>query len=138
MKKIRVKDIRPEGLEVKDTLEPSILDIDKDVGVVFTAPLQVEAALEKIENNTVLAKTNIQGQYQSFCSRCLEPVEGQWNDQYDLDYEVNPTIEYIDLEDDLRQEILLNLPLRLLCKEDCRGLCLKCGVNLNNEKCECK
>ena len=41
------------------------------------------------------------------------------------------------LEDVLREQVLLALPLKVTCSEDCRGLCLHCGKNLNQEKCSC-
>jgi uncharacterized protein len=43
----------------------------------------------------------------------------------------------IDLTPLIREQILLSLPLRPLCTEECRGLCAGCGVNLNKEACRC-
>ena len=43
----------------------------------------------------------------------------------------------IDLSEDARQTILLAVPLKLLCREDCQGLCPGCGVDLNREACRC-
>ena len=137
MKRIRVRDIRPEGLEIQDTIEPDLLGLQKDDILFFSKPIKVEAELEKV-NSTVLAKTNVQGKFSTACARCLEAVERPWDEEYYLDFPVDKTTEYIDLEDNIRQEILMNLPTRILCKDDCQGLCLKCGANLNKEKCKCK
>jgi uncharacterized protein len=41
------------------------------------------------------------------------------------------------LEDVLREQVLLALPLKVTCREDCKGLCLHCGKNLNEEQCSC-
>jgi len=41
------------------------------------------------------------------------------------------------LEDALREQVLLSVPLRVLCREDCKGLCPTCGKNLNLERCSC-
>ncbi len=43
----------------------------------------------------------------------------------------------IDLKDIAEREAFANLPLKNLCREDCKGLCLKCGANLNNSSCNC-
>ena len=43
----------------------------------------------------------------------------------------------IDVEQLVCNEILLNWPIRVLCKEDCQGICSHCGVNLNKETCDC-
>ena len=44
----------------------------------------------------------------------------------------------IDLGEIVREQILLEVPLRRLCREDCRGLCPSCGVNRNTEACDCQ
>ena len=44
----------------------------------------------------------------------------------------------VDFDEMLLENIRLNLPIRILCKEDCNGVCLMCGKNLNKEKCDCK
>ena len=46
--------------------------------------------------------------------------------------------EVVDLESLLREQIILMLPLKPLCDENCKGLCPHCGANLNREKCTCK
>ena len=43
----------------------------------------------------------------------------------------------LELDEAVTTDILLDLPSKHLCKEDCRGLCQKCGANLNKEKCTC-
>lgn len=45
--------------------------------------------------------------------------------------------DQIDLAPLIREQFLLSLPTRPLCREDCRGLCPKCGINLNNAQCSC-
>lgn len=85
------------------------------------------------------------------CDRCLEPVSTR------IDFEVNTAVDmeelaeggeereekdYIDgynLDVDrlVFDEILLSMPGKTLCREDCKGLCLKCGANLNIAECGC-
>jgi uncharacterized protein len=43
----------------------------------------------------------------------------------------------IDITGDIRDTLLLAIPIKLLCNEDCRGLCAGCGANLNEESCRC-
>lgn len=80
------------------------------------------------------------------CARCLEPVEYpvQFEGEYDVDQtdpedesdffiydkELHPEFLFMD-------EILVHWPIRVLCKEDCKGICSQCGANLNNTVCEC-
>ena len=43
----------------------------------------------------------------------------------------------LDVDQFVRSELLLNLPMKVLCREDCRGICNRCGANLNYETCGC-
>jgi uncharacterized protein len=93
------------------------------------------------------------------CSRCLQPVEQQLEMQVALSFTREPigTIaageevelteeaiglipfegETIDLREPLEQELLMALPQHPLCAEDCAGLCLVCGADLNRQGCAC-
>ena len=51
--------------------------------------------------------------------------------------EISENDEELDITDDLRAEILLELPTNILCSEDCKGLCPHCGINLNESTCNC-
>ncbi len=44
----------------------------------------------------------------------------------------------VDLQELVMEQIFLSLPMRLLCREDCLGLCSECGANLNRKKCDCR
>lgn len=84
------------------------------------------------------------------CDRCAEDViknerisirrilvESLQNETDDDDYIVIDNHE-LDLDGLICEEIVLNLPRKLLCREDCKGLCAECGANLNVSKCDCK
>jgi uncharacterized protein len=51
---------------------------------------------------------------------------------------MSPGQTVIDMADDVRQTVLLAVPLKNVCREDCRGLCPQCGRNLNDGACDCK
>lgn len=84
------------------------------------------------------------------CDRCADDIEKKYdlslnkiivnameneNDDYD-DYIVVEN-NVLDLDELINEEIQLFLPAKMLCKDDCKGLCQNCGKNLNYEKCEC-
>jgi uncharacterized protein len=91
------------------------------------------------------------------CARCLEPVAREVKRSYELLYrpqgidagreEISVTDaeaeigyyrgEGIELKDILREQILLGLPMKVVCREDCKGLCPQCGQNLNQGECNC-
>lgn len=96
-------------------------------------------------------KLNVSFTFDGFCDRCAEPVERQMEFEVDkilvedLQNEDDGDDEYvvvenrqIDIQELIREELILFLPSKILCKPDCKGLCPKCGKNLNVEKCDCK
>lgn len=87
------------------------------------------------------------------CSRCLEPVKVDFD--IDIDEEVDMKLSdqeriealdesnYIhgrelDTDELLHNEILIKWPMQVLCKEDCKGICSRCGANLNRGVCDCE
>lgn len=84
------------------------------------------------------------------CDRCAEDVEKEFsfnvskiiveqlqNEKDDDDYIIVKNRE-LDLDELINEEVSLSLPNKILCKEDCKGLCSQCGTNLNVKKCDCK
>ena len=84
----------------------------------------------------------------SRCSRCLEPVQVPVRAKIDAlfakeddpdDPDLYPFEGHsLELEDAVKDALLLELPLQFFCKPDCKGLCPVCGVNLNREACTCQ
>ncbi len=93
-------------------------------------------------------KARVEAKAVSRCSRCLERVETPVTARVDALYAKQPDPEdpdlygfeanAVELEDAVRDALLLELPMRFLCSEDCKGLCPHCGVNLNRETCTCQ
>ena len=86
------------------------------------------------------------------CARCLTPVE--YPVMLDFERTVDMKLEEQEREEQLeetnflegeqlnpeilvRNELLINWPIRVLCKEDCKGICSRCGANLNVAACDC-
>ncbi|MDP3143204.1 MAG: DUF177 domain-containing protein [Candidatus Omnitrophota bacterium] len=134
--KIRLSQIPQQGLQLTEDLDPFALDLQTEE-LTFTSPLHVKAEAHKILN-TVSIKAEIKAETALLCGRCLEEFAGKFSEEYCFDYSVCPDDVFLDLEDDLRQEILLSYPLKLLCNPGCKGICVKCGKSLNKETCNCK
>ncbi len=134
--KIKVKEIPREGLEISEQLSADQIGFSID-DLKVVSPFKVHGEIHK-NRDLVSADLNVAGQYQSFCSRCLEPVVFARNDKFTIAVEIDPTMDFLDLGEEIRQELLLNISTIVLCKDDCKGLCPSCGMNLNNEKCKCK
>lgn len=88
--------------------------------------------------------------YSADCDRCGTPAERQYGFSYrktlvtslangieDDDVIVLSDMK-LDLYEFVRTEVILSIPSKHLCREDCRGICPECGKNLNNGKCSCR
>lgn len=134
-----------------------VLSFDlEDENWSLAEPLVIDAEISNEKQFLQLSGT-LSTTVRGVCSRCLKPVEtpvacafaeqllyakdvslfshlpvGEVEERYFI-YD-NDTL---DLTDIVRERILALLPLKILCAEDCRGLCPKCGTNLNQGQCDC-
>lgn len=114
---------------------------------VFDDPVQFNGQLVNVSGVLKLSG-QLNTRYTTICYRCLRNLE-QKMDVYvreDLirrdkctdceayTYEGN----YLEIDKILKDNIILNLPMRLLCKDDCKGLCPICGSDLNERECDCR
>ena len=114
----------------------------------FVSPISVEGAASD-SYACILLQAEASFDYEAPCDRCAAPtrkrytfrfshvlareVEEEENDDYIL---VDESFK-LDLDELLRSDILLELPYKYLCREDCKGLCPSCGKNLNEGPCGC-
>ena len=122
----------------------------------IVGPVHLAFELHKDKEQFRLVGT-VQGELEFDCSRCLEPFRLPIDASFDLRYlpaseaSTEPEREMadedletsyyrenqIDLNELLREQFYLALPMKPLCEEACRGLCPHCGTNLNQESCDC-
>ncbi len=89
-------------------------------------------------------------EYKTSCARCLKELSGECvlniskplavsleSEDDDGEYIMIGENSVVNIDEAISEELLLSLPLRSLCKEDCLGLCPKCGCNKNEKECSC-
>jgi len=128
------------------------LELDE---VEFVSPIECSVKLIR-ERNIVYASIDASVDVQLECRRCLELFQTKISTHFD--YQYRPTddpkkleSEFVDsistryymdeslnLADEVRQALILEIPVWPLCSEDCKGLCPKCGQNLNKGSCSCE
>ena len=91
-------------------------------------------------NGSFVLTGQITGVLSLICNRCLEKFEHeiQVEIEEELLKEELENLERVDLIGILQENILLNLPIKILCSKDCKGLCTICGQNLNEKECGCE
>lgn len=150
-------------IEFREEFPPHLIDLGPDLRQ--RTPLRARGRAVLIEeqhgHKAVISDIRLVGslstQLEANCARCLETVVQDVARDFDLLYrplgvdagheelsvtDAEAEIGYyvgggLMLEDVLREQVLLALPLKIVCRQDCRGLCPTCGRNLNTEKCDC-
>ena len=151
--KINVKsllngEISNQSFEYEFILEYDTTAAYKEAGYAFLSPVKVKGNIKNAGGFIPLTATctvDIEGK----CARCLESVKETVVSEFSRTVAVSLEAEdeddeyllvsegCIEIEEPIRDEVLLSLPTRLLCSEDCKGLCHKCGFNLNQGSCGC-
>ena len=135
-------------------------------GVRQTGPLEVKGTADLLVEHRgakefvqdIRLRASYDGPFELECARCLEPVAANLRGEFDLIFrpkdadtgageraisEEETEIGYygengLELEDVVREQVLLSLPSRTLCEEACKGLCASCGQNRNAGDCHCE
>ena len=155
--------LEKEPLLFDEAIPAGVLDYAPDVSQVGPLPVTGRADLivEHRGHHEHVADIRLRaayhGDFELLCARCVEPVPMPLKGNFDLIFRpqaadadpgersITPDeteIGYyeesgLSLEDVVREQVLLSLPSRTLCKEDCKGLCPRCGQNLNIATCKC-
>jgi len=152
-----IEEIGDEGLCFSLILKKDQLEINQ-AGLSVNVDITVNGSLNRIDDDVYLKGTVMTSVIAS-CSRCLDtlsyPIDSDLKSHYvpsdnqfiskrdvelhasDIDAEVYEN-QQIDLTQSIRDSILLAVPVICLCKENCKGICSKCGHNLNQGRCECE
>jgi uncharacterized protein len=160
----KVVELEREPIEFDLELTPGAVDLGEEAEQV--GPLAAAGRAEVLHEHRgpkdvvadIRLKGSFSGRFQVPCARCVEPVQIPLSAEFDLIFRpaeadsealersiTAPETEigyYLKdsllLEDVLREQVLLSLPVRTLCKPDCKGLCQRCGVNRNSTACTCE
>ena len=160
--KFRIEDIPPEGRAEEHFLEESQLAERLAAETVrsfrFSSPIGVHLKVTR-SGRVFLVKSRIAARMEWICARCLDsffmdlaseftttwkprPENFSLPEEVELNREDLATEFYegeeIDVTSFVQDQILLTLPQKAICREECRGLCPRCGKNLNREVCQCR
>jgi uncharacterized protein len=160
---IKVKDLELRRLEFDENFPPGAFELGEDI--TQTTPLTAVGRAEVIREDrggkNIVEDIRLVGKFstgvQILCARCLDPVQNSLAENFDLIYrpqgvdasgeensinQAETEIGYYQgegvlLEDVLKEQILLALPVKQVCDVACKGLCPQCGTNLNTGSCDC-
>ncbi len=133
--KINVNQFPQEGLDLKEEIIAQQLDLETDL-IKFRSNLKLKGHASRI-TNVLSVDLNIKALLYADCSRCLNQFEWEFNKDAQLNYPLDSSITFIDLNPEIREEVILDYPIKFLCDPNCKGLCVKCGKNKNEGGCNC-
>ncbi|GMR13441.1 MAG: hypothetical protein BMS9Abin29_1651 [Gemmatimonadota bacterium] len=118
----------------------------------FASPLRVRIRATIAGSGEVVIRGSVQGSLRQECRRCLAELDSPVDTELTLVfvradelgenpaadvYPVEASATELDLCGPIREELVLTVPSYALCNEDCRGFCLRCGTNRNEQDCQC-
>lgn len=158
-----IKDLELHPIEFAEKFDPGVIDLGTDYRQV--APIETSGRADLVEEHhgkhKIIQDIRVRGRLdtrlETACARCLEPLVQDVKREFDLLYrpqgadagrdelsvtDAEAEISYYEgeglpLEDVAREQVLLAVPLKVTCRDDCKGLCPHCGKNLNESACSC-
>ena len=124
MIKINTAQIGPEGLHIDGEEDSAILELESIHGIpVFRcSPIHYDLNATMVGQDLLVTGSAFV-ELETECVTCLDRIKVK--------------VGEVDMTPEIREDILLAMPSRFKCSENCKGLCSGCGVNLNTEKCRC-
>lgn len=160
---IEIHELERHPVDFDENLAPGVIDLGAELRQ--DSQLHTSGRAQLVEEHhgkhKLIKDIRLNGELstsvRTICARCLEPVVQNVKRDFDLLYrplgadagrEETPVsgteaeISYYEgdgllLEDVLREQVLLAVPLKAVCRQDCKGLCPHCGANLNVATCSC-
>ncbi len=160
---IEIRELEVHPVDFDEHLAPGVIDFgpdfrqEGDLASTGRAQLVQEQHGKHQFINDIRVVGELATRVETACARCLEPIHHGVAKTFELLYRPQGTdagkeelsvtaaeaeVSYYQgegllLEDVLREQVLLALPIKAICREDCKGLCPHCGSNLNQEQCNC-
>ena len=136
--RIETARLTPAGSLFKGEHPASVLELEHEALLHAEEPVVYELTV-RLVSHEVLVQGRISTKIEVQCSRCGDFFSTLVEDSSFLcTYEIEPGQDSLDITEDIREAILLLIPAFPVCREDCRGVCMQCGRNLNEGPCSCK
>ena len=123
-------------IELNGVMTPAEMKIENSALIKFTGNINYQLNA-KLLNGSVLLDGEVTTSIHSFCGRCTVAIEQELVNRAVCHFYEDIDQQTIDVTDEIREDLLIMLPVNPLCSEKCLGLCNQCGADLNNENCNC-
>jgi uncharacterized protein len=152
MLKVDLGRLDREGSVLVEAEVPADAGLWQDSGIEWAGPVDVRLRASYAGSGEVIARGTVKGTLAQECRRCLRPVKGEFEEEVTLVFSADATQEdfgegdayafdpsrgELDLSEAVRGEVILAVNPYVVCDPECRGLCPRCGANLNEGACGC-
>jgi len=129
--------LKKQDIDIEGEEPSSFLDVEDSEMISFKDNIHYQLHASMISSG-ILVKGEASTTYKGLCGCCLKKFKGKLiNSDICLFYEELLGSE-MDITDDVRVALVVEIPINCVCKDDCSGLCHICGNNLNESKCDCQ
>ena len=129
--------LEKESIELSGSEPAAFLDLSSEDLYEAVSDVEYDLLVKKISGGA-LVSGSCRVMVASECGRCLERVEVEVSaEDIEMFLDLDEYGDEADISEEIRTELLLELPMFVLCSEDCAGLCPDCGRNLNKTSCKC-
>ncbi len=154
--RIQLANLEDGGGRIAHVYAPGVLNLF-DERVVLTGSASISGKVRR-SGGQVFVAGHIDAQAQVECDRCLRPVDLPVSTDFKVEYITDEDYkssnvaelteeemalsvfdgETIDIDEIVREQVLLSIPARMLCQENCKGICPNCGIDRNEDECGCE
>ena len=155
--RIEVENLKEKAEVFSHSYAPGEVELEEE-GARLVADAVVEGSASR-KGEEVRVRGKIVTEVELLCDRCTAPARAPLEVEFDASFIPQSAAaaetdnvellaedlglaayegDAVDLDELVREQILLALPSRNLCREDCKGLCQKCGADLNAGECSCE
>jgi uncharacterized protein len=152
MLKVDLGRLDREGTVLVEAQVPADDPLWNDSGMEWDGPVDVRLRASYAGSGQVVVRGRVRGTPKQECRRCLRPVEGVFDEEITLVFDADATDEEsgggetfvfdpssgsLDISEAVRGEMILASNPYVVCDPECKGLCPRCGANLNEGPCDC-
>ena len=146
--KIKFSELKsPKGQSKKVSYDVDLKDFYFDGEKIKSSEKIVLSGEATYKDEIIILNANLKGNLELICSRCLDTfiypididIEERFTNNKELEDQEIMFVDgdTLDITEIIENSIISTLPIKRLCKEDCKGLCSQCGENKNVENCSC-
>lgn len=139
-----------EGPALVEARVPADDELWQDTGVTWNGPVEVRLRASFAGSGEVVVRGTVKGRLSQECRRCLDPLETGFDEEITVvfvssedahrdedEYVFGGTGADLDLSGAVREEVILAINPYVVCDPECKGLCPRCGADLNEGPCGC-